>query len=155
MEARFAAIDDVVSFSFPKGYDKSSRLIIDPELIFSTYSGSTADNWGFTATYDDEGNLYSGGIVADTGYPVTTGVFQPDHGGEWDVGILKYDPTGKNLLWATYLGGTFSETPQSIIVNSKGELIIYGTTSSPDFPMTANSFNANFLGGESYLRYHI
>ncbi len=144
----FELQNNQVTFHFPEGYDKQSKLVIDPELIFSTYSGSYADNWGFTATYDDEGNLYSGGIVFDVGYPTTVGVFQPDHVGEWDVGILKYDPTGKSLLWATYLGGSFSETPQSIIVNSKGQLVIYGTTSSPDFPMTPNSFQQNFLGGD-------
>ncbi len=148
VDARFEANLDEVSFKFPKGYNANQRLIIDPELIFSTYSGSFADNWGFTATYDEEGNLYSGGIVNGTGYPVTNGVYQPAHAGEWDVGILKYGPEGKNLLWATYLGGSFSETPQSIIVNSKGELIIYGTTSSPDFPMTDNSFRKDFLGGD-------
>ncbi|MCK5705457.1 MAG: PKD domain-containing protein, partial [Cyclobacteriaceae bacterium] len=140
--------DDLVSFRFPEGYETNSKLVIDPELIFSTYSGSEADNWGFTATYDDEGNLYSGGIVLDVGYPVTNGVFQPLHAGDWDVGILKYDSAGKDLLWATYLGGSFSETPQSIIVNSKGELVIYGSTSSPDFPVTSFSFQKNFLGGD-------
>lgn len=148
VEAGFALNNDEVSFIFPKGYNQRQQLIIDPELIFSTYSGSTADNWGFTATFDEAGNLYSGGIVFDVGFPVTTGVYQPDHAGEWDVGILKYDPTGKNLVYATYLGGSFSETPQSIIVNHKGELVIYGTTSSPDFPMTANSFSATFQGGD-------
>lgn len=146
--AGFSLTGDRVKFKLTEDWDASLPLIIDPELIFSTYSGSRADNWGFTATYDDEGNLYSGGIVSDTGYPVTTGVFQPNHAGEWDVGILKYDPTGKNLIWATYLGGSFSETPQSIIVNSKGDLIIYGTTSSPDFPMREHSYNTAFLGGD-------
>jgi gliding motility-associated-like protein len=148
VEAKFELQEDEVRFKFPMGYNQRQQLVIDPELIFSTYSGSTADNWGFTATFDDEGNLYSGGIVFDVGYPVTNGVYQPVHGGEWDVGILKYDPTGKNLIYATYLGGSFSETPQSIIVNNKGDLVIYGTTSSPDFPMTPNSFNTTFLGGD-------
>jgi gliding motility-associated-like protein len=148
VQAAFKFDNNEVGFVLPNGYDLRKELVIDPELIFSTYSGSTADNWGFTATYDDDGNLYSGGIVVDNGFPVTTGVFQPTHAGEWDVGILKYDPTGKNLVWATYLGGSFSETPQSIIVNSQGELVIYGTTSSPDFPMTANAFNSTFMGGD-------
>jgi gliding motility-associated-like protein len=151
VQAAFYVDSNEVGFALPNGYDAGKELVIDPELIFSTYSGSTADNWGFTATYDDDGNLYSGGIVLSSGYPVTNGVFQPIHAGEWDVGILKYDPTGKNLVWATYLGGSFSETPQSIIVNSKGELVIYGTTSSPDFPMTATAFNSTFLGGDPII----
>ena len=137
--SEFVLENGVVGFSFPSGYNHQQRLVIDPELIFSTYSGSFADNWGFTATYDDEGNLYSGGIVDNNGFPTTNGVFQPVHQGDWDVGILKYSPDGKDLIWATYLGGSFSETPQSIIVNNKGQLVIYGTTSSPDFPMTPDT----------------
>ncbi|MDZ7607518.1 MAG: gliding motility-associated C-terminal domain-containing protein [Cyclobacteriaceae bacterium] len=148
VKATFQLDDQSVSFAI-EIYDTTKTLVIDPELIFSTYSGSFADNWGFTATFDDEGNLYSGGIVSDEGYPVTTGVFQLEHGGEWDVGILKYTPDGKELVYATYIGGSFTETPQSIIVNHRGELVIYGTTSSPDFPMTGNSYNAVFSGGES------
>ncbi len=144
----FKLLDNQVSFHFPQGYNTHAKLVIDPELIFSTYSGSFADNWGFTATFDDEGNLYSGGIVLDVGYPVTNGVFQPDHAGQWDMGILKYDSAGKELLWATYLGGSYSDTPQSIIVNNEGDLVIYGTTSSPDFPMTNHSYQTNFRGGK-------
>ncbi len=144
----FILQENVVGFQFPKGYDTKSQLIIDPELIFSTFSGSSADNWGFTATYSHDGSLYSGGIVLDVGFPTTTGVFQPDHIGDWDVGILKYDSTGTDLLWATYLGGNFSETPQSIIENSQGQLVIYGTTSSPDFPMVDHGFQKVFLGGD-------
>ena len=36
-------------------------LVIDPVLVFSSYSGSTSDNWGFTATYDNLGHAYGGG----------------------------------------------------------------------------------------------
>jgi len=63
---------EVLSFDLPNGYKKNKDLIIDPVLIFSTYTGSTADEFGFTATYDHEGNMYLGGLVnANTGeYPV-------------------------------------------------------------------------------------
>src|SRR5205823_1784065 len=33
-------------------YDRQRPLTIDPVVVFSTYSGSFADNWGFTSTYD-------------------------------------------------------------------------------------------------------
>ena len=52
-------------------YSPTLPLVIDPTVVFSTYSGSTADNWGYTATYDSHGNLYGGGIVFGTGYPDT------------------------------------------------------------------------------------
>ena len=137
---------NTVSFRLGK-YNRRETLVIDPALIFSTYSGSQSDNWGFTATYDAQGNLYSGGIVQGVGFPVTNGVFQRTYGGDWDIGLLKYDSTGTRLLYATYLGGTNSETPQSLVVNHRGDLIIYGTTSSPDFPVTTNAFQPTFKGG--------
>jgi hypothetical protein len=52
-----------VQFKLNSAYDKSSTLVIDPSVIFISYTGSTADNWGFTATYDGAGNFYAGGVV--------------------------------------------------------------------------------------------
>lgn len=150
--SRYVLRGDTLSFDFPDGYDRRYPLVIDPTLIFSTYSGSLADNWGFTATYDDEGNLYSGGIVRATGFPVTTGAFQENYGGFWDIGILKFDSLGNQLLYATYLGGSQTDIPHSLIVNHAGELVIYGSTSSTDFPITTNAFQTRFAGGRTMDR---
>ncbi len=146
-----------ISFSFPSDYDHSKQLIIDPVLIFATYSGSTTDNWGFTATYDNEGNVYSGGIAfyeAGFSYPVSLGAYQEDFGGPnilWgnDVAIIKYNPTGTDRLFATYLGGNSSEMPHSLVVNEYNELIILGTTGSVDFPVTSNAYDTTFNYGTS------
>lgn len=138
--------DNIAHFELPAGYNKSLPLTIDPELIFSTYSGSVADNWGHTATYDDEGNLYSGGTVFGTDFPVTTGAFQVKFGGFVDVSIIKFNPAGTDLLYATFLGGSNTDLPASLIVNSKKELLILGTTSSKNFPV-ANAFQSAFGGG--------
>lgn len=137
-------------FDFPQGYNKDLPLIIDPLLIFSTYSGSTADNWGFTATYDDEGNVYTAGVVFNTGFPVTTGAYQRFYGNNLDIGILKYDSTGSNLLYATYLGGSQAEAPHSLITNNLGELILFGSSSSSNFPTTSNAYQRQFNGGSEF-----
>lgn len=126
--------------------DVSRTLIIDPEVIFATFSGSTADNWGCSATNDQYGNAYSGGTVFDIGYPSTTGAYQVNFGGYIDVGILKYTPSGTGLLYATYLGGSSSEQPHSLIVNSKNQLVILGTSQSYDFPVTAGSYDPTHNG---------
>ena len=151
-----------LSFEFPQGYNKDYELIIDPVLIFSTFSGSHADNWGFTATYDELGDTYSGGICFNdviNGYLVSPGAFQMNFaGGEGtypygsptpgcDVAIIKYDPTGHNRLFATYLGGSKNDLPHSIIVDHEGNLLVFGTTGSNNFPMTHNAFDSTFNGG--------
>lgn len=137
----FKVHDGRVTFDLPKGYDDCYPLIIDPILIFSAYSGSSLDNWGNTATHDSKGNAYSGGIVANplraTGFPTTPGSYRVNApGGAWDVGILKFDSAGSSLLYATYFGGSKVEIPQSLVVNSKDELLILGVTSSTDLPIT-------------------
>ena len=133
-------------------YDTTRPLVIDPVLIFSSYSGSTADNWGYTATYDKEGNLYSGGNVFNVGYPVTTGSFQIDFaGGSTDIAISKFDAGGSFLHFSTYLGGTGTEVPHSLVVNDNNELYVLGTTSSSDFPVTESAFDTSFGGGEAYV----
>jgi PKD repeat protein len=137
-----------VQFFLPKDYNHSEILTIDPELVFSTFSGSRADNWGHTATYDAQGNLYSGGTVFGIGFPATTGAFQVRYANVIDVGILKFSPDGSELLYATYLGGNGTEVPNSLIVNSKNELLIFGTTSSTNFPTSTNAYQKIFGGGQ-------
>lgn len=140
-----------VSFIFPQGYNTEYELIIDPIWVFGSYSGSTADNWGYTATYDANGNLYAGGSVFNVGYPVTTGAYQVFYaGGSCDIAISKYNSTGSLMLYSTYLGGSGAEVPHSLIVNSQNELYIYGSTGSSNFPMAGNSFDNTFNGGTSY-----
>lgn len=141
---------NVVSFDFPDGFDACYELIIDPLLIFSTFSGSTADNWGSTATPGEHGNLYSAGVTeqfSGGSFPATPGVFQTTTGGLYDIGILKYDSLGTSLLYATYLGGSDSESPHSLVMNEAEELIVLGTTSSSDFPTSEGAYDRTFNGG--------
>lgn len=141
---------DVLSYKFPNGYDNSIDLIIDPIVIFASYSGSTADNFGFTATYDDAENAYTGGIVFSTGqYPVTPGAFQLAFNGVVgvDMGVSKFSADGSLLLYSTYIGGgTSVDAPHSLVTNAANELFIMGTTGSSDFPMLASAYDPSFNG---------
>jgi len=140
---------NIVSFKFPNSYDKSKALIIDPSLVFASYTGSTSDNWGFTATYDSDGFLYAGGIVFGGGYPTSIGAFDTTFAGAVDVSISKFDTTGSQLIYSTYLGGSAAEVPASLIVNSNNELLILGTTSSLNFPTTTLAYDTIYNGGNS------
>ena len=143
-------------FQVDEPYRKDVELIIDPTLVFSTYSGSTADNFGYTATFDRLGNAFEGGSVFSPGqYPVTLGAYQQfwagGSGGSGlagvDMGIQKFSADGSSVLYATYLGGAFDEVPHSMIVNSNNELIILGTSGSPNFPVTTGVYDQTFNGG--------
>ena len=146
---RYALAGGTVRFVLGS-YDHARALTIDPTVIFSSFTGSLADNWGFTATYDQAGNMYSGGIAFGPGYPASTGAFQTTFSGLCDVALIKYDTqaTGPAArVWATYLGGGSSEFPHSLVTNALGELVVMGSTSSPDFPTTAGALSRRFGGG--------
>ncbi len=154
----YVLIGNTLSYKLLSSYDKSKDLIIDPELIFSTYSGSSSDNWGFTACSDELGNVYSGGVNFNSGYPVTLGAYQIDFESTGtssshmnsDITISKYSPDGTTLLWASYLGGVDGEEmPHSLVVNEFNELVIFGTSGSLDYPVTPNAYDHTFNGGTS------
>lgn len=139
---------NIVSFAFPDGYDASRTLIIDPLLIFSTYSGSTADNWGSTATPGEHGTLYSAGVtqqILGGFFPATLGAFQTTNGGQFDMAIIKYDSAGTRFLYATHLGGVNNDSPESLVVDkASGDLIVLGISSSTDYPTSASAFDKTF-----------
>ncbi|MCB0737477.1 MAG: PKD domain-containing protein [Bacteroidetes bacterium] len=145
-----------------EAYNSEQDLIIDPAIIFSTFSGSYADNFGYTATFDRFGHGYSGGTVYYDQFPVTAGAFQQKWAGgdnlsldpnasnfidlPRDMGILKYSGDGTKLLYATYLGGSSNEDVHSMIVNSKNELLLLGNTFSNDFPVTTAAYDTSQNG---------
>ncbi len=141
---------NVVTFIFPEDYDHSKKLIIDPQLIFGSFTGSTADNFGFTATYDTTGHLYGGGIVFGIGYPVVLDSYDTTfNGGGVDISISKFEVDGSSLIYSTYVGGNSDEQPSSLVVNESDQLVILGSTSSNDYPVSATAFDLNFNGGTS------
>ncbi len=151
--SKFVLENNTVSFKLLKEYNHNYDLIIDPLLVFAASTGSTADNFGMTATYDSRGNLYTGGTCFDIGYPTTVGAYDISFNstsGFVDVVITKYDSLGTFLKYSTYLGGSSSsEIVASLIVDKTDNLCLYGATGSTDFPTSIGCYDATFNGGSS------
>lgn len=137
-----------LSFTFPEGYRRDLELVIDPVLVFATYSSSTATTYGFSATYDAAGSLYAGGECFGVGWVATPGAFQLAYGGGVDAGINKYNPLGTGVMYATYYGGAGQDLPSNLVVNANGELAIMGSTSSANLAVTPGCYD-NALNGSS------
>lgn len=150
---------DIVTYSFPKGYDPSSLLVIDPTIVFATFTGASADNWGFTATYDDSGNFYAGGIVhyiiPSNSFPTSLGAYQTVYAGgsastgsqyPCDMVLFKYNATGTAYMFATFLGGSDNDQPHSLIVDTAHNLLVAGRTYSSNFPTTTGAYDVTHNG---------
>ncbi|MEZ4722448.1 MAG: gliding motility-associated C-terminal domain-containing protein [Flavobacteriales bacterium] len=153
--AEFVIAGNVVSYAI-QDYDTNLPLIIDPELVFSTFSGSTADNWGFTATPDHQGHAFSGSAASGTGYPTTSGAYDISFNGQvpgafgsvpGDVCITKFSEDGASLIYSTYFGGSSNEIPHSMICDDNGILYVFGTTGSDDLPTTSGAISRSHKGG--------
>ena len=147
VECSYQIKGDVVKFKI-KNYSPDQTLIIDPTQIFFSYSGSTSDNWGFTATYGPDGSFYGGGIVFGTGFPASPGSFSGSFGGSFDMGIIKLSPDGTNRIYATYIGGSGEEQPHSLIVDGQGNLILAGRSNSPNYPTTVPVYGNSGTGSD-------
>ena len=166
LPARYRWADNYITYEVST--EAREALVVDPVVVFSTFSGSYSDNWGFTATYDLQGHAFGGGNVNDglwqwnpggVYFPVTPGVVQGSFGGGtsyptnqpifWstDMALWKTDPTGTFRMWATYLGGSNNEQPHSLISDPLGNLYILGATRSTNFPVTPNAYQPQSAGG--------
>ncbi len=145
--SNYASVYGQITYEFPDGYDESLPLIIDPVVVGATLSGSTgfSSNYGHCAAFDSGGNIYTGAISFDSGYPTDAGSFQSTFGGGGtDIAISKLNPDGTDLLYATFLGGSGSDYPHSIYVDLNLNAHIYGTTTSTNYPTSADAFDDTF-----------
>ncbi len=137
LDCKYEVRENVVRFNI-KNYVPGETIVIDPTLIFASFTGSTSDNWGYTATPGPDGSFYAGGISFGSGYPVSVGAFDEtfngglneDSNGPYDIAIIKLSADGVNRVYATYLGGAGNEQPHSMICDPAGNLIIAGRSSS-------------------------
>ncbi len=117
------------------------------ELEFATLIGGTKREHHSGITVDEAGYIYIAGGTHSSDFPVTEGSYDTSFNGEgeWagDVFVTKLNPTGTDIIFSTFIGGEVEETVGSggIKVDSKGNIIVVGTTKSIDFPLTKGSID--------------
>src|SRR5687768_10574985 len=68
--------------------------------------------------------------TASTNFPTANPLKPTPAGGDYDAFVMKFSPTGSNLVYSTYLGGTDDETAEGIAVDSSGSAYVTGYTRS-------------------------
>lgn len=117
------------------------------DLVFSTFLGGQPNG---PYLYDSEmcrgvavdgsGNIYVTGLTASNTFPVIEGAYDESHNGDDDAFMSKLNPTGSELLYSTYLGGTSFDYGEDIVLDARGNVYVAGFTRGQGFPNTIGTY---------------
>ncbi len=122
-------------------YDQTRPLVIDPVVSYAEtiYAGNSTSAAAVAA--DSKGNLIFTGSTFSTTYPVINGQL-PDPMASEEVYVTKFDPTGENIVYSTYLPAFGFSTPSALAVDQGGDAFIAGITGDAGFPVTSHNLGA-------------
>lgn len=140
-----------------RGNDPNRPVVIDPEIVYSTFLGGGAGGINDVAVGPD-GSAY---LVGETnsgfslGGPLNSDALNATS----DAYVVKLSTDGQSVLYATYFGGSggrfYSPTlgiyysgnyATALAVDSTGSAVVVGETTSPSFPLK-NAWQSS-LGGK-------
>jgi hypothetical protein len=128
-------------------YDKSAELVIDPELVYSTYLGGIEEDYVDDIAADSEGCAYVTGITGSRDFPITAGAYDTSF---HTLFVSKLNPEGTALLYSTYLGGPEPSHLSRIAVDSQGNACVTGE-GTVGFPVTENAIDKVYNGGDGFI----
>jgi len=154
IDGRKIAIDIVYSitdesiFTFHIGdYNPSYPLVIDPELVYSTFLGGSAWDDCRVISVDTNECAYVAGSTSSSNYPTTSGAFDESYNGSGDnVFVSKLNSEGSALVYSTFLGGSSGDESRGISIDINGCVYVTGTTWSSDYPVTPSTFDESRNG---------
>ncbi|MEY2458982.1 MAG: hypothetical protein QOG30_812, partial [Acidimicrobiaceae bacterium] len=115
-------------------------------LVYSTYLGGQGFDNGNDVAVDGSGNAYVTGFAGSTDFPTTPGAFDTTPDGA-EVFVTKFNAAGSAAVYSTVIGGTQGEAANGIVLGTAGDAWLAGSTSSTDFPVSADASDATFNGG--------
>jgi uncharacterized protein (TIGR03437 family) len=108
-------------------------------FIYSTVLAGSNNDYPSAVAVDAAGDAFVTGNTRSPDFPVSAGVVQSQLAGLQNAFLTKLDAAG-NIVFSTFLGGSFADAGNAVQVDAGGNAYIAGTTSSLNFPTTAGSF---------------
>ena len=121
-------------------------------LEYSTYLGGSENDLGSGIAVDADNAAYVIGTTYSADFPMQNPYNRIIGGGYqfmgyymYDAFVAKLDPSGRSLIFSTFLGGTRSDMGVAIAVDSARSVYVTGNTNSSDFPV-ADAFDPTYNG---------
>jgi hypothetical protein len=115
-------------------------------LLWGSYLEGSNFTRGNAVTVDSSGNPVVVGLTDSPDFPTTSGAFDGTMGGTDDGFVTKFSAAGDALLWSTFLGGSGSDEPKDVKLDSSENAVVVGHTSSTDFPTTNGAYDTSYNG---------
>ena len=152
LSSDFPVRGPVFQKTFHGGSVTGDAVVVEVEsagfyLEWSSYLGGSGDDQAFGVAVDAPGNVYVSGHTTSTDFPVTAGAYQTtcpvdSTGGCSTAFVTTVNPTGKALVYSTYLGGSngLGESAYGIALDANNNAYLSGITGSPNFPTTPGAY---------------
>jgi hypothetical protein len=113
-------------------------------LIFSTYLGGGAQDWGQDIGVDANGLIYVTGFTFSSDFPFTSTTAYSNYSGEGDAFLSILDPGQGVVVYSTFFGGGdgFDEANKIIVDPAGKSVAIAGYTQATTLPVTQNAFQS-------------
>jgi len=113
-------------------------------LDYATFLAGSANDQGNAIAVDGLGNAYVTGQTDSPDFPTTPGAFNTNPN---DSFVVKLNPAGSELEYATFLGGNGNDDSRAIAVDRSGQAFVAGDTTSNNFPTTPGAFQPDYHPG--------
>jgi hypothetical protein len=136
------ALEVVAPFAVTNAVSQSAvRNPQSTDLIYGTFLGR-GSQWGGHIAVDRAGSAYVAGWIYTRN---SSGVYFRD------VFVVKLNPAGSGLVYATFLGGSGDDYGGPIAVDAAGNAYLAGSTRSSDFPVTPGAFDTSLSGTDAFV----
>ena len=128
------------------------KLTNESEVVYTTYIGGISaegsvdihPGGGCSIDVDDTGRVYMTGYTYSPNFPLEN-AWDSSHNGHADCFALRLSPSGADIEYATFIGGSQNDLGTSIAIDDLGNAYITGWTGSSDFPTQA-AFDDSYGG---------
>jgi hypothetical protein len=118
------------------------------QLLYATYLGGRENEFAEHQLFlAPDGTVFVTGVSASADFPTTPGAFQRESKGRNAGFLTKLSADGKRFLFSTLLGGSGGGFFLMPTPDGSGNIFVAGTTTSADFPVTADALQKQFGGG--------
>jgi hypothetical protein len=114
-------------------------------LLYSAIIGGVSDDEAAAIAVDASGNCFLTGATNSVDFPVTGGAHNDllkldSLTSAAKAFVMKVNPAATALAYSAVIGGSGVDQGTGIALDPSGTAYLSGTTSSPDFPVTAGAF---------------